>query len=227
MNNKKNNNSGDKKFKSWDWLLNNEHLQNISNIIEQFNEQIEGNLICNIEARNWEMLRTGNKIKNLQYICKQKKKIIEIGINGCHSLLLMLLANPTAEYLLFDANFHSYTLPTLNYLKKAFPNTKINIKIGDSVETIKKYIIDNPNELNTYDLIHIDGGHTEDIFSQDYNNSKQLINKKNGIVIFDDYNFEPINKFINKKINKKEIEGYNDSNLINDEPYLHFIYKYI
>ena len=61
-------------------------------------------------------------------------------MNGCHSLLLMLLINPTAEYLLFDLGNHKYTLPALNYIKKQFVDTKINIILGNSVETISEYI---------------------------------------------------------------------------------------
>jgi len=210
----------------WKWLIENVHVQNISDIIDESHEQVEGNLICDKRARNWNVKRTGNKIKNLQYLCKNKKKIVEIGVNGCHSLLLMLLVNPDAEYLLFDLNCHQYTVPTINYIKSAFPNAKINVIFGNSVETIKNYIVENQNELNSYDLFHLDGGHTEDIFSHDYHHSKLLLNKENGIVIFDDYQIPAINSFIHKKISENEIIEYMDDNIIKDEPYLHFIYKY-
>lgn len=210
----------------WKWLIENVHVQNISDIIDESHEQVEGNLICDKRARNWNVKRTGNKIKNLQYLCKNKKKIVEIGVNGCHSLLLMLLVNPDAEYLLFDLNCHQYTVPTINYIKSAFPNAKINVIFGNSVETIKNYIVENPNELNSYDLFHLDGGHTEDIFSHDYHHSKLLLNKENGIVIFDDYQIPAINSFIHKKVSENEIIEYMDDNIIKDEPYLHFIYKY-
>lgn len=209
----------------WEWLINNTHLQNLSNIIENYDERVEGNLICDKTARNWNSKRTGNKIKNLQYLCKNKRKIVEIGVNGCHSLLLMLLVNPDAEYLLFDLNCHQYTVPTINYIKSAFPNAKINVIFGNSVETINKYIMENPNELNSYDLFHLDGGHTENIFAYDYHHSKFLLNKENGIVIFDDYNLPSIRNFIHKKISDNEIVEYMDDNIIKDEPYLHFIYK--
>lgn len=211
----------------WEWLINNTHLQNLSNIIENYDELVEGNLICDKTARNWNSKRTGNKIKNLQYLCKNKRKIVEIGVNGCHSLLLMLLVNPDAEYLLFDLNCHQYTVPTINYIKSAFPNTKINVIFGNSVETINKYIMENPNDLNSYDLFHLDGGHTENIFAYDYHHSKFLLNKENGIVIFDDYKMPSIQNFIHRKISENEIIEYMDDNIIKDEPYLHFIYKYV
>jgi len=220
------NNMTEQELAPWKWLIQNEHLQNITDIIDKYDEHVEGNLICDTKARNWEVKTNGNKIKNLQYLCKNKKKIVEIGVNGCHSLLLMLLVNPDAEYLLFDLNCHQYTVPTLNYIKSAFPTTKIKVIFGNSVETINKYVLANPNDLNSYDFFHLDGGHTENIFSYDYHHSKLLLNKENGIVIFDDYKSPAIRRFLDKKISEKEIIEYMDDNIIKDEPYLHFIYKY-
>lgn len=207
-----------------DDIINNKHVKNITKILNDIGERIEGNLICDIDPDNYVISINKYKIKNLQYLCKNKKKIIEIGVNACHSLLLMLLINPTAEYLLFDLGNHNYTLPTFNYIKEQFPDTKINIIFGNSVETISKYIVDNPNDINSYDLIHLDGGHTEDVFSQDYFNSKKLISNK-GIVIFDDYDMNNINNFINIKINENEIIELNDENIIKNNR--HFIYLYL
>ena len=136
----------------------------------------------------------------------------------------MLLMNPMAEYLLFDLGNHKYTLPTLNYIKKQFPDTKINIIFGNSVETISEYIRVNQNNINSFDLIHLDGGHTQDIFSQDYINSKKLVINK-GIIIFDDYNMRDIKNFIDRKIKENEIIELNDENIIKNNR--HFIYSYL
>ena len=113
---------------------------------------------------------------------------------------------------------------TISYIKQNFPNTKINIIYGNSVKTLKKYILDNPNESKSYDLIHLDGGHSHDIYSQDYENCKKLI-ADNGIVIFDDYDMPYIRQFINKKRRQNEIIEYNDIKI--NKTGLHFIYKYL
>jgi hypothetical protein len=205
-------------------LISNKYIQGLTNILEDVGEIIEGNLICDIRPRNWVFEKYISKINNLQYLCKNKKKIIEIGVNACHSLLLMLLINPDAEYLLFDLNNHKYTNITIEYIKKEFSNTKITIIYGNSIETIKKYILDNPTELNSYELIHLDGGHTYDIFSEDYNNCKKLI-VDNGVIIFDDYDMNDIKSFICTKINEKEIVEHNEINIVKND--FHFIYKYL
>jgi hypothetical protein len=130
----------------------------------------------------------------------------------------MLMENPDAEYLLFDLNCHKYTQPALAYVKSAFPSSKITMVCGNSVKTIREYIAENPHELNTYDFCHLDGGHTEDIFSEDYENMKKLVNK--GPVIFDDYDYHEIRTFITRKLEAGEIKEITK----NDKQ---FIYNYV
>jgi predicted O-methyltransferase YrrM len=205
-------------------LIENIHIQNITKILLDIGERVEGNLLCDIIPTNWTYKENEDKIKNLQFLCLNKKKIMEIGINGCHSLIIMLLINPTADYLLFDLGNHGYTRPIVKYVKEAFPETNINVIYGNSIDTIFNYIINNPDEINTYDLIHLDGGHTEDVFSQDYINSKKLL-KKDGLVIFDDYDMLKIKNFIDEKISQNEIMEYFDSNITKNLK--HFIFNYI
>jgi len=202
----------------------NKYIQGIAKILDDIGEKVEGNFICDMTSGNYSYPRNLTKILNLQYLCKNKKKIIEIGVNACHSLVLMLIINPDAEYLLFDLNNHKYTEHTINYVKKSFPNTKINIINGNSIKTLKKFILDNPKETKSYDLIHLDGGHERHVYSQDYANSKKLL-IDNGIVVFDDYDMPYIRSFINEKCKRNEIIEYNDINIKRTNR--HFIYKYL
>jgi predicted O-methyltransferase YrrM len=136
----------------------------------------------------------------------------------------MLIVNPDAEYLLFDLNRHAYTEPTLNYIKSQFPNTKFDVFFGDSVQTIDKFILDNPDQLNSYDLIHLDGGHSPEVYTEDFNNSRHLITN-DGIVIFDDSHHDNIRELINTNIKDNIISEFIDSN-ITITPF-HFIFKFI
>ena len=205
-------------------IINNEHIRNLKKILEYVGENVEGNLICDKQPDNYILDENFEKIYNIQYLAKNRKKICEIGINACHSILLMLLVNPDAEYLLFDLNEHQYTDFCVNYIKSAFPNTKINVVYGNSVETINDYILQNPIELNTFDLCHLDGGHTENVFSNDFTNVKNLISN-DGCVIFDDYNFIEIHNYINSKLHNNVIVEVNDINLMETDK--HFVYKYV
>lgn len=199
----------------------NTHIQNIEKILKGVGERIEGNLICDVNPGNYTIERNLAKIRNLQTLCRGKK-ICEIGVNAGHSLLLMLLVNPTAEYTLFDLGNHRYTRPCVEYIRAQFPDTKIEIIYGNSVETIARYCAENPAQLSTYDLCHLDGGHTQAIFSHDYANVKKLV-KMDGVVIFDDYNLPEIRSFIAKKLAEKEITEVVDGLT---KTGLHFIYRY-
>jgi len=203
-------------------LLHNQHVEALTKIIEEVGERVEGNLICDIHARNWTVFDNLAKIRNLQRLCKDKKKIVEIGVNACHSLLIMLLENPNADYLLFDLNNHKYTEPALDYIKRTFASTKITVVFGDSVGTVAAYIETDPN-LRSYDFVHLDGGHTEDVFGHDYEHCKRLL-APSGIVVFDDYNMADIRRFLQQKVLVGEIVEYLDHRLIPTD--LHFVYQY-
>ena len=63
----------------------------------------------------------------------------------------------------------------------------------------------------------------DDQHSKDYENTKILLNE-NGIVIFDDFDMEPIYNYINRKIHDKEIYIEDDQNIIKNDK--HCIYRY-
>jgi predicted O-methyltransferase YrrM len=204
------------------------HFEKIAEILNNIGERIEGNLICDIHSENIVVERNRPKILNLQNLTEGKKKICEIGFNAGHSLLLMLEKNPTAEYLIFDLNAHSYTEPCLEYIKSVYPDTKIEVVFGDSTHTINDFLEKNPDKINTFDFIHIDGGHSLHLVVSDFHSCKRL-SSENGIVIFDDYDWDGIGTFLEVKKLEKELEvvtknPYNDLNLIPTN--LHFIYKY-
>lgn len=196
-----------------------EHILNISNILNTIGERVEGNLICDISSDNFTDKINEDKIYNLLKLSENKSKICEIGVNAGHSLLLMVSNNPNAEYLIFDLNGHSYTRPCIEYIKNAYPSTKITEVYGDTNLTLKEYI--DSNELNAFDMIHIDGGHDTHTVVNDFIYTQQLL-KTDGIIVFDDYNYGNIQNVINYYINKKVILEYTEG-LIKTN--LHYIYK--
>jgi predicted O-methyltransferase YrrM len=195
------------------------HIANIANILDTLGERVEGNLICDITSDNLTDERNESKIHNLLKLAKSKSKICEIGVNAGHSLLLMVSSNPAAEYILFDLGNHGYTRPCVEYIRNAYPSTKITEVYGDSNLTLRNYVA--TGELNSYDLIHIDGGHETHTVVSDFIYTQFLL-KKDGIVVFDDYNFGNIKDVIDYYISKQEITKY-DVDVI--ETNLHYIYK--
>ena len=196
-----------------------DHIANIADILDRIGERVEGNLICDITSDNLTDAANESKIYNLLKLSENKSKICEIGVNAGHSLLLMVSANPEAEYLIFDLGAHAYTRPCVEYIKNAYPSTKITEVYGDSNITLKQYI--ESNELHTFDLIHIDGGHETETVENDFTYTQELLTK-DGIVIFDDYNFGNIRNVIDNYVEKEVISEYTEDVIKTD---LHFIYK--
>lgn len=194
------------------------HIANIADILDRVGERVEGNLICDITSDNFTDAANESKIYNLLKLSENKSKICEIGVNAGHSLLLMVSANPEAEYLIFDLNGHAYTKPCVDYIKNAYPSTKITEVYGDSNVTLKQYI--ESNELHTFDLIHIDGGHETETVENDFTHTQKLLTK-DGIVIFDDYNFGNIKTVIDNYVDKGVISEYTEGVIKTN---LHFIY---
>ena len=177
-------------------------IQNLDRIIESSGEALEGNCYYPHHKIMNDAITTqslANKRTNYQRAVANKNYICEIGFNAGHSLLHMLVVNPIAEYVLFDLGEHSYSKPCLDYIRHLFPNTNIEMFWGDSRITMLDYL-SNPNH-KTFDCIHIDGGHTPEIFEKDWANSYSLTNN-DGIIIFDDTDLPDIRRFVNDQIKK-------------------------
>lgn len=197
------------------------HFKAIGDIVTEIGEPIEGNFVCDqySDPMIFQFEKNKEKIENLQNFSIGKKKICEIGINACHSLLIMLEMSPTAEYHLFDINFHKYTEPCLEYVKKQYPKTKFYTYYGDSKSTLLDYVIS--NTLYTFDFCHIDGGHEMREVCSDFTYVRYLM-KPSSPVIFDDYNLPWIKNFIDKRVEHNEIK------FLKMQPTgLHVVYQYL
>ena len=173
-------------------------------IIINSGELLEGNIFMEHHTYNY-VDKFINKQKNISYLVLNNniKNVMEIGFNSGFSTLLMLLSNSNINITCYDLNEHKYTLPCYIKLKELFEN-RINIIIGDSRQTL---LLDN----NKYDLIHIDGGHLNDIAENDIINSYKL-SKEKTILIMDDYDFDNLHQLWDKykiKYNMKSLNVYN------------------
>jgi predicted O-methyltransferase YrrM len=155
--------------------------ENLLPIIHNCGELLEGNIFMfhHTTIYNDEFL---NKSKNISNIVLNKniRSVMEIGFNSGFSTLLMLLTNPNIYITCFDLGEHKYTMPCYEKIKETF-GERINITIGDSTKTLLKI-------RDTYDVIHIDGGHSTDVANSDINQSYRL-SKQGTILIMDDTDF--------------------------------------
>ena len=179
------------------------HLSKIKAIVDAIGEPCEGNVFwLHFDPEHQEMSKFLNKRLNLFNYSQKAQSIMEIGFNAGHSSLLYMLSNPTSTLQLFDLGAHSYTRACFDYLSSQFPN-RMKIQYGDSCQTLPAYIAENTGKV--FDMIHIDGGHDEDVVRSDILNSIQLSDGKT-VFISDDDEQEHI-----ARLNRKYFEALSDA----------------
>ena len=172
-------------------------LNDLKNLITASKGLLEGNsFYSHLSLKLYPELY--KKQVNLFWCGKQaSKRICEIGFNAGHSTMLMLLGREKTpiDFTIFDIGKHPYTKPCFEYIKNKFDNVNFEYIEGDSVGTMPKWIKENPSLANSFDVVHIDGGHSENCIKNDMLNSDLLV-KLDGIVIIDDTNMSHINRYV-------------------------------
>jgi hypothetical protein len=195
-------------------------LDDLKKIIIDSKASLEGNSFYVHASLNlYEALYT--KQLNLFWCGKQAStKICEIGFNAGHSTMLMLLGRDKSslDFTLFDIGHHTYTKPCFNYIKSEFPHVNFEYIEGDSTLTMPKWIELNQSKLGLYDLIHVDGGHSEHCISNDMKNADILV-KKGGIIIIDDTNVKHIDNYVNLYL----LHNYREIGVLKTKGYPHRI----
>lgn len=143
-----------------------------------------------------------NKRANLLWAAQGRSAICEIGFNAGHSAALLALPN-NAPITFFDIAEHPYVEPCFQHLCGALPNEMELIK-GDSRVTLPDYLARNGGEQ--FDLIHVDGGHQENVFVSDFACALKLA-KKGALLIVDDTNIPYISVGVDAAIKQGLVEA--------------------
>jgi predicted O-methyltransferase YrrM len=172
------------------------YLEDLKSIIieQTCSDVFEGNCFYHHNSlREFPELYT--KQLNLFWCGKQATRICEIGFNAGHSSMLMLLGRnqEPLNFTVFDIGQHRYTAPCLDYIQQAFSHVNFEYLKGDSTIVMPEWINANPDMKQAYDLVHVDGGHSEFCASNDMKNANLLL-KIGGIMIIDDTDAPQINK---------------------------------
>ena len=195
------------------------YLDDIQKIILAKKGFIEGNAFY-IDGTNQLLPELYTKQVNLFWCGKQATaRICEIGFNAGHSTMLMLLGREKSalDFTIFDIGHHSYTKPCLMYIRSKFPEVNFEYIEGDSTLTMPVWISENNKYAGTYDVVHVDGGHSEHCISNDMKNADILV-KVNGIIIIDDTNHSQINKYVDAYL---EAGKYKELNVLTTIIYPH------
>lgn len=199
------------------------YLKDLQKIILESKTPLEGNSFYfhNSLQVYYELY---SKQVNLFWCGKQATKICEIGFNAGHSVLLMLLGRDKTpiDFTIFDIGQHAYTRPCLEYMKSKFEHVNFEYIEGDSTVVMPTWIANNTC-VGLYDLVHVDGGHSEHCILNDMKNADVLV-KGGGIVIVDDTNSAHINKCVDDYISTG---NYREINLLKTSGYPHRVIQKI
>jgi hypothetical protein len=120
------------------------------------------------------------------------------------------------HFTIFDLGCHPYSRPCLNYLASKFPYTVFEYIEGNSVLSFPEWIkLTTPKD--TYDLVHVDGGHTLDCIKHDMKNASSIL-KSGGMLIIDDTNVDYINREVDAYI---ETNNYVEIDILETKGYKH------
>ena len=147
---------------------------------------------------------------------KEIKTVMEIGFNAGHSADTFLKSNESISLVSFDIATHSYVDIGKTYIDKKYPERHTLIK-GDSRVTITEYFNKNPE--TKFDLIFIDGGHSDNVPRSDLSNCR-LFAHKNTIVIMNDVKYKNIESW---NVNPNEAwDAFVESNSIDELKHIEF-----
>ena len=111
------------------------------------------------------------------------RNVLEVGVHGGHSLLLVLLASPETRITCVDTCAWTHTAKCVEYLQTHFPG-RITLIKGDSRAVL-------PLIQAVYDLVHVDGEHTYQGAKTDMEHALRLSHSKTSFII-DDFAVEGI-----------------------------------
>ena len=180
----------------------NVYLKDLKQIIENGGSQLEGNCFYEHCTLNIKQELLTKQINLFWAGTLATKRICEIGFNAGHSSLLLLLGRDKTplDFTVFDMVYHPYVKPTFEYVKSNFPHINFEFVEGDSITEVPKWMDKNKDLCGQYDVIHVDGGHSEECIKNDMYNMNKLL-RVNGIMIVDDTNDPNINNYVNMYLN--------------------------
>ena len=110
------------------------------------------------------------------------RRMLEVGVNGCHSAFLALSENPGLEFHGVDICDFAYVKPAVGWLQAEFPG-RVSFHEGDSSRVLPELAA----RGEAFDLFHIDGA--KHLYYMDIVNASRMVGPSGGRLIVDDSNY--------------------------------------
>lgn len=162
---------------------------------------LNGNLFYGHRQKDWASSaykpEFEDKRRNLFKLAQASHNMLEIGVNGGHSLLLALMANPKLTVTGIDvcqrlgsdwAHVEIYVPAAFDWLTARFPG-RTHFITGNSLVEIPRYTLENPDA--EFDLFHLDG--SKDTHLQEFVSARSVLAPQ-AFVVHDDINLGPVRR---------------------------------
>ena len=160
-----------------------DRLQRLNAVIEALGEPLAGNLFYQHMQEGFAssppspVYRT--KRDRFRRAVTGRRRMLEVGVNGGHSALLALSANPRLEYHGVDICEHSYVEPAVSWLRYEFPN-RVFLYEGDSLRVLPHLAARGLD----FDIFHMDGAKFN--YLDDIVNGSRMVSVGGALVVVDD-----------------------------------------
>jgi hypothetical protein len=160
-----------------------ERLRSLNAVIAGSNEPLLGNLFYDNEQAHFvdspPIERYRVKRERFRAAVQERRRLLEVGVNGCHSAYLALTENPELEFHGVDICLRSYVEPAVAWLEREFPGRVFFYK-GDSRRVLPALA----SRGLTFDVFHIDG--FKPFYYMDIVNSSRMVSPSGALVVVDD-----------------------------------------
>ncbi len=160
---------------------------------------MNGNLFYNHKKRDFPALpfvaEFEDKRRNFFELARRSSRLFEIGVNGGHSLLLALMANPDLHAIGIDvcaqldprwARVDIYVPAAFRWLEKTFLG-RVQMIAGNSLVAVPEYCLANPDA--GVDFLHLDGA--KDTHLREVLGMRDAM-QAGAFVVHDDFNAKPV-----------------------------------
>lgn len=163
-----------------EWL---DRLFSLNAVIASSNESLVGNLFYDHADAHFadsppiELYRV--KRERFRAAVRERRRLLEVGVNGCHSAYLALTENPLLEFHGVDICQNSYVELAVAWLEREFPG-RVFFHKGDSRRVLPAL----KSSGLTFDVFHIDGA--KPFYFIDILNSSRMVLPTGALVVVDD-----------------------------------------
>lgn len=190
-----------------------EFVERVGEIVKAVGEPLEGN--CLFKHQTMDPLPFSElKQRNFLKAGATGARICEIGFNAGFSAYLLLsgavqgsaAANQKPHMLIFDLGEHRYAAPALEALRADVGDrATVEACWGDSRTGVAQWLHSHPTEIGSFDVVHVDGGHSIDCIISDML-SAVILTRPGGLIIVDDVNDLMILDVVNMWVTRGSME---------------------